>query len=160
MDPKVLDGMAAIEQDELVKQRDFELSVTFLLPSCPVVSKNVKAKGLGVNVSSSDVTVVKSSEVTKGSTGVELSWHKTNKFKLLTKGKKVELAAWNRSIPKKDGNLKKRKADGTNAKQSKAQNELGCNGGVPDCRFDCYQCQDCIFDCWTYCGTFRSSFYW
>ncbi len=62
--------MAAIEQDELVKQRDFEFSVTFLLPSCSVVAKNVKAMGLGVNVSSSDVTVAKAGIVTKGSTGV------------------------------------------------------------------------------------------
>ena len=65
VEPKVLARMAAIEQDELVKQRDFELSVTFLLPSCPVVAKNVKAKGLGVNVSSSDgKPVAKASEVT------------------------------------------------------------------------------------------------
>jgi hypothetical protein len=68
VDPKVLAGMAVIEQDELVKRRDFELSVTFLLPSCHVVAKNVKAKGLGVNVSSSDVTVAKAGVVTKGST--------------------------------------------------------------------------------------------
>ncbi len=54
----------------------------------------------------------------KGSTGVELCWHETSKFKLLTKEQKVELADWNKSNPKKDGNLKKRKADGTNAKQS------------------------------------------
>ena len=45
VEPKVLAGMAAIEQDELVKQRDFKLSVIFLLPSCPVDAKNVKAKG-------------------------------------------------------------------------------------------------------------------
>ncbi len=124
VDPKVLAGMAAIEQDELVKRNDFELSVTFLLPSCPVVAKNVKAKVLGVNVSSSDVTVAKAGVVTKGSTGVELCWHEPSKFKLLTKEQKVELAAWNKSNPKKDGNLKKCKAYGTNSKQSKAQNEL------------------------------------
>jgi hypothetical protein len=124
LEPKVLAGMAAIEQDELVKQRDFELSVNFLLPSCPVVAKNVKAKGLGVNVSSSDVTVAKAGGVTKGYTGVELCWHESNKFKLLTKEQKVELSAWNKSNPKKDGTQKKRKADGTNSKQSKAQNEL------------------------------------
>ena len=28
--------------------------MTFLLPSCPVAAKNVKAKGLGANVSISD----------------------------------------------------------------------------------------------------------
>ena len=61
-----------------------------------MAAKNVKAKGLGVNVSSSDGRPVdKASEVTKGSTGVELCWHKPSKFKLLTKEQKVELAAWN-----------------------------------------------------------------
>jgi hypothetical protein len=90
-----------------------------------VVAKNVKAKGLGVNVSSSDgKPVAKASEVTKGSTGVELRWHEPSKFKLLTKEQKVELATWNKSNPKKDGTQKKRKANETNSKQSKAQNEL------------------------------------
>ena len=102
--------MAEIEQDELGKQNYFELLFTFLLPSFPVIAKNVKAKGLGVNVSSSDgKPVAKASEVTKGSTGVELFWHQPSKFKLLTKEQKVELAAWNKSNPKKDSNSKKRK---------------------------------------------------
>jgi hypothetical protein len=84
----------------------------------------VKAKGLGVNVSSSDVTVAKAGVVTKGSTGVELCWHEANKFKLLTKEQKFELAAWNKSNTKKDSAQKKRKADGTTSKQTKARNEL------------------------------------
>ena len=85
VEPKVLAGMAAIEQDELVKQRDFKLSVTFILPSCPVVANNVKAKDLGVNVSSSDGKPVdKASEVTNNSSGVEPRWHEPSKFKLLT----------------------------------------------------------------------------
>ncbi len=100
------------------------MSVTFLLPSCAVVAKNVKAKGLGLNVSSSDVTVAKAGVVNKGYTDVELRWYEPNKFKLLTKEQKVELAAWKKSNPKKDGAQKKCKADGTNAKQSKAHNEL------------------------------------
>ena len=67
-----------------------------------MVSKNVKAKGLGVNVSSSDgKPAAKAGEVTKGSTGVELSWHEPSKFKLLTKEQKVELAAWNKSNPRR-----------------------------------------------------------
>jgi hypothetical protein len=48
----------------------------------------------------------------------------SSKFKLLTKEQKVELAAWNKSNPKKDGTQKKRKANETNSKQSKARNEL------------------------------------
>jgi hypothetical protein len=82
-------------------------------------------KGLGVNVSSSDgKPATKASEVTKGSTGVEICWHEPSKFKLLTKDQKVELTAWNKSNPKKDGTQKKCKANGTNSKQSKARNEL------------------------------------
>ena len=51
-----------------------------------MIAKNVKAKGLGANVSSSDgKVVVKGSEVTKGTTGVELHWHEPSKFKKLTK---------------------------------------------------------------------------
>ena len=152
----VLAGMAAIEQEKLGKQNDFELSVTFLLPSCPVVAKDVKAKGLGVTVSISDgKPVTKASEVTKCSTGVELRWHEPSKFKLLTKEQKVELAAWNKSNPKKDGTTKKRKAGEKNSKQSKAWNEL-LNAMVgSNCRSDCYKCQDCVDDCWTFYWTFQ-----
>ena len=83
-----------------------------------MVAKNVKDKGLGVNVSSSDgKPVAKASEVTKGSTGVELRWHEPSKFKLLTKEQKVELTAWNKSNPKKDSTQKKRKANEKNSKQ-------------------------------------------
>ena len=90
-----------------------------------MVANNVKAKGLGENVSSSDdKVVVKGSEVTKGTTGIELCWYEPSKFKKLTKEKKVELAEWNRSNPKKDGTTKKRKAGEKNSKQSKARNEM------------------------------------
>ena len=125
VEPKVLAGMAAIEQDELVERSDFELSVTFLLPSCPVVAKNVKAKSLGATVSGSDgKPVVKGTEVVKGTTGVELRWHEPSKFKKLTKEQKVELSAWNKSNPKKDSPTKKRKEGENNSKQSKAHNEF------------------------------------
>ena len=44
--PKILAGIAAIEQDELGKRIDFELTVTFLLPFDPVTAKNATAKGV------------------------------------------------------------------------------------------------------------------
>jgi hypothetical protein len=125
VEPKVLAGMAAIEQDELAKRSDFELSVTFLLPSFPVVAKNVKSKSLGATVSGSDgKPVVKGTEVVKGTTGVELRWHEPSKFKKLTKEQKVEPSAWNKSNPKKDSPTKKHKAGENNSKQSKAHNKL------------------------------------
>ena len=86
-----------------------------------MVSKTVIVKGLGVNVSSSDgKPVAKASEMTKGSTGVELCWNEPSKFKLPPKEQKVELAAWNKSNPKMDGTKKKHKADEKNSRQSKA----------------------------------------
>ena len=50
--PKMLAGMANIEQDEANKRVSFEDSVTYLQPFDPVAAKSSKAKGLGVNVSS------------------------------------------------------------------------------------------------------------
>ncbi len=43
-------GTAAIEQDELGKRVSFKILVAFLLQFDPAVAKNVKAKGLGVNL--------------------------------------------------------------------------------------------------------------
>ena len=75
----MLAGTAAIEQDETGKQVNFENSVAFLLPFDPVVAKNAKAKGLGVNVLAA--TADKSaSGVTMGKYGVELRWHEPQKF--------------------------------------------------------------------------------
>ena len=70
----MLAGTAAIDQDELGKCVSFESSVAFLLQFDPVVAKNVKAKGLGVNVlaTSGDKTP---GGVTMGTSGVELRWH-------------------------------------------------------------------------------------
>ena len=69
----MLAGTAAIEQDEQGKRVSFESSVAFLLQFDPVVAKNVKAKGLGVNVlaTSGDTTP---GGVTLGKSGVELCW--------------------------------------------------------------------------------------
>ena len=89
--------------------------------------KYAKAKGLGANVSSSEgkVAVKGSGTVTKGKTGVELRWHEPSKFRKLTKEQKIELEEWKKSNPKKDGSsTKKHKAGETNARQTKARNEL------------------------------------
>jgi hypothetical protein len=93
VDPKVLAGMAAIEQDKLGKRNDFELSFTFLLASFPVVAKNVKAKGLGENVSGHDgkVVVKAGEEVTKGTTGVELVGMSPASSSYSPKSKKLSL---------------------------------------------------------------------
>jgi len=88
---KMLAGTAAIEQDELGKRIHFEKTVTFLLPFDPVIAKNAKAKGLGVNVSGTAVEKPVSG-ATVGKTGVELRWHEPQKFSKLTKEQKFELS--------------------------------------------------------------------
>jgi len=104
--PKMLAGTAAIEQDELGKCVHFENTVTFLLQFYPVVAKNAKAKGLGVNVlgAAVDKPVI---GATVGKTGVELRWHEPQKFSKLTKEQKLELSEWNKSHPKRDGGKKR-----------------------------------------------------
>ena len=63
---------------------DFKSMVTFLLPFNPVMAKNAKAKGLGVNVSGTIAEKI-AGGVTVGKTGVELRWHDPKKFSKLTK---------------------------------------------------------------------------
>jgi hypothetical protein len=103
--PKMLVGTAAVEQDELGKCIHFENTVTFLLPFDPVVAKNAKAKGLGVNVlgTAADKPII---GATVGKTGVELRWHEPQKFSKLTKEQKFELSEWNKTQPKQDGGKK------------------------------------------------------
>lgn len=120
--PKMLAGTAAVEQDETGKRVSFEDSVAFLLQFDPVVAKNVKAKGLGVNVSATtgDKTA---GGVTVGKSGVELRWHEPQKFSKLSKEQKAELSEWNKTTnPQKDGGKKTKSERGkSNEKWKKAR---------------------------------------
>jgi len=79
--------------------------VTFLLPFDPVVAKNAKAKGLGVNVlgTAAEKPVI---GATVGKTGMELRWHEPQKFSKLTKEQKFKLSEWNKTQRKRDGGKK------------------------------------------------------
>ena len=79
--------------------------MAFLLPFDPIVVKNAKAKGLGVNVLASTADKA-AGGVTVGKSGVELRWHEPQKFSKLTKEQKAELSEWNRNQPKKEGTRK------------------------------------------------------
>jgi hypothetical protein len=120
--PKMLAGTAAIEKDELGKLVSFESLVAFLLQFDPIVAKNVKAKGLGVNVSatSGDTTP---GGVTLGKSGAELRWYEPQKFSKLSKEQKTKLSEWNKSTnSKKDGNKKTKSKKGkSNEKWKKAR---------------------------------------
>jgi hypothetical protein len=104
--PKMLAGMANIEQDETVKRVSFEDSVTYLLPFDPVAAKRSKAKELGVNVSSA--TTKPGGGVAKGTTGVELRWHEPKHLATLTQEQKKELQVWKSNQPKGEGGLKRK----------------------------------------------------
>jgi hypothetical protein len=121
--PKMLAGTAAIEQDETGKRVSFESLVAFLLQFDPVVAKNVKAKGLGVNVSATTGDKTPGG-VTLGKTGVELRWHEPQKFSKLPKEQRAELSEWNKTNnAKKDGGANRPKSEKgkTNEKFKKAR---------------------------------------
>ncbi len=79
--------------------------MTFLLPFDPVVAKNAKAKGLGVNVLG--IAAEKPISGATVGTGVKLHWHEPQKFSKLTKEHKFELSEWNKTQPKRDGGKKR-----------------------------------------------------
>ena len=76
-DPKMLAGMAMVEQDDAGRRVKFEDTVTFLLPSCPVAAKNVKGAGLNAKVSGTSgatgtTPASGGGSVAVGKTGVQL----------------------------------------------------------------------------------------
>jgi len=125
-DLKILAGVVAIDQDTTGKRVDFEWSVTFLLPYCPVTAKSGKNKGFGAKVSG---TVAGVGAPTLGKTGVTLCWHEPDKVNKLSKEQKKEVMEWNRNNPKK-GAGKRKTADKTERRTKarvasvKAQDEL------------------------------------
>ena len=117
----MLAGMAAIEQCT-VKRVSFEDSVTYLLPFDPVAAKTSKAKGLGVNISSTGTKP--GGGVAKGTTGVELRWHEPKHFATLSQEQKKELQIWKSSQPKEkaEGGSKRKSGKAkTNEQYKKAR---------------------------------------
>ena len=95
-DPYVLAALANISQDEDNKRRNFENTVDFLLPTCPVVKKsNIKNRRVThAEISTADglIDATKSGKGTK--TGVNLRYHPKPEYDLLYPAKKKELDAW------------------------------------------------------------------
>ena len=122
-DPKMLAGMAMVEQDDAGRRVKFEDTVTFLLPSCPVAAKNVKGAGLNAKVSGTSgatgtTPASGGGSVAVGKTGVQLRWHAPDKFTELTKEQRKELSIWNRAHPS-EGDGKKRSGGGDRTGRSK-----------------------------------------
>lgn len=93
-DAEVLAALAAIRQDATGKRVNFEDTVAFLLPTCPVKRKQ-HAKGGGKRLVNADVSAITSDlPSARGKTGVELRYHKFAEFQKLSKAQKEELKEW------------------------------------------------------------------
>lgn len=108
-DPDVLAALAAVRQDEAGMRIHFEETVAFLLPTCPVAKKQAsRGKGMAVaEISGASAKGLGSTlKAGKGSTGVELRYHRHHDFKKLPKEQRDELVAWMAA------NKKRKPADG------------------------------------------------
>jgi len=104
-DADVSAAVAAVKVDEQGMRQDFESTVAFVVPNCPVAKKTKKSKKRGLAQISSTSTTnnnnnkgrkgrkkFKAKKVTKGPrTGVELRFHKDPEYKKLTDDQKQEL---------------------------------------------------------------------
>jgi hypothetical protein len=97
VDPTVLAAVLLVHQDEANKRLNFEAAVTFLIQSCPVVSKQKKMVTIDPNLLAINVLPTASGKAKTGSTGVPLRYHKMNEFKKLTAEQKTEISAWNKA---------------------------------------------------------------
>ena len=134
-DSQLQANIALVRSDKTGKMRNFEDTVSFILPACPVARRRTGDRKHRTNVSEVEGTddtpedVGKISSVEKyvkkggrskykaarGKTGVELRFHKGSEYKALSKEQRDELTAWR--------NEKKKKAQPEGDKKRKAQPE-------------------------------------
>ena len=98
-DPNVLAATAAVRQDDADKRVNFENSITFLAPTCPVTAKVAKkgrvlfdANVSGTNGKPQGGLGGEREKPGKGATGIALRYHKFDEFKLLPKDQQDELS--------------------------------------------------------------------
>jgi len=106
-DPHILAGVAAVHQDEQGKRVDFEKTVSFLAPYCPVAKKQKEHKQ---SDKSAQIASAKGGHIKpdlrsrKGKTGVELRYHKPHEFRRLTDDQRAELKKHGEKL-KKEGSF-------------------------------------------------------
>ena len=87
IDPGVLAAIAAVRQDEVDKRVNFESTVAYLAPVCPVAAKQQRRGKLEANVSGTTASGLGAT----GKTGVALRYHKYSEFQKLSDEQKEEL---------------------------------------------------------------------
>jgi hypothetical protein len=105
VNPTVLVAIAAIRQDEADKQVHFENAFSYLVPVCPVTAKAAKKTGkvsFGAEVSAAtgkNAGGIGGGNLKpgKGSSGVDLCYHRHKEFHALTKEQKDELCEWTKA---------------------------------------------------------------
>ena len=97
VDPTVLAAIAAIRQDEADKRVHFENAFSYLVPVCPVTAKAAKKTGkvsFGAEVSAATGKNAGglggcNLKPGKGSSGVDLRYHRHKEFHALTKSRRM-----------------------------------------------------------------------
>ena len=114
VDPTVLAALSSVRQDEMTKRVNFEATVSFLIQSCPVATKQ-KKKGVSFDVNVSAVDTAGASTTPKkskmGTTGVQLRYYKKEDFAKLTPPQRKEVSAWTKANPS-PGYAKGKKKEG------------------------------------------------
>ena len=103
VDPTVLAAIAAIRQDEADKRVHFENAFSYLVPVCPIAAKAAKKTGkvsFGAEISAATGKTAGGlgggiPKPGKGSSGVDLRYHRHREFHALSKEQKDELCKWN-----------------------------------------------------------------
>ena len=114
--PDVLAALSSVCQDELSKRVNFELAVSFLIQSDPVVAKQ-KQRGVTFDANVSGVersTLGAPKKSAISTTGVQLCHYKKEDFFKLTKPQRAEVSEWTKAHPreKEDNTMKRKKGDG------------------------------------------------
>jgi hypothetical protein len=105
VDPTVLAAIAAIHQDKADKRVHFENAFSYLVPVCPVAAKAAKKTGkvsFGAEISAATGKTAGGlgggiPKPGKGSSGVDLRYHRHREFHALTKEQKDELCEWTKA---------------------------------------------------------------
>ena len=92
--PKILSGLAAVDNDIPGMRYEFEACVAYLIPMDPVARNKVKADSKG-RIVGAVATVLFGTKLKKGKgeTGVELSFHKNRDFHQISQPQQDELFA-------------------------------------------------------------------
>ena len=121
-DPDVLAALAHIRALSGGMREDFEATVAYLLPQCPVSKKRKSGtKRDHAEISGVNIPMKKG----RGKTGVDLRWHAPEEYKSLSNAQKAELGKWrkenNIKPPNKEGKGQGNDSRPTSRKKRKAQ---------------------------------------